>query len=1181
MAIAEVIGFFTLVCVIWYWVYKKHKNLQLKICRSSIESSSSSSSLSSPPTLSSPIPRTWRHQVFPSFRGEDVRKGFLSHIQKEFKSKGIVPFIDDEMKRGESIGPGLFQAIRESKIAIVLLSKNYASSSWCLNELVEIMNCREEIGQTVMTVFYQVDPSDVRKQTGDFGKAFKKTCVGKTQEVKQRWSRALMDVANILGQDSRKWDKEADMIVKVAKDVSDVLSYTPSRDFDDYVGIRPHITRINSLLCLESSDVRMIGILGPPGIGKTTIARVLYDQISEKFQFSAFIENIRLSYWKGWHDEGNLDFPVEIMTGDRQRKLNLQRRLLSELFNQKDIQVRHLGAVQERLRDHKVLVILDGVDQLEQLTALAKETQWFGYGSRIIITTQDQRLLRAHEINHVYKVDLPATDEALQIFCLYAFGQKFPYDGFKKLAREFTALAGELPLGLRVLGSYLRGMSLEEWKNALPRLRTSLDGEIEKTLRFAYNVLSDKDKSLFLHIACLFNGCQVNHVKQWLANSSLDVNHGFEVLSNKSLISTDMGLVRMHSLLQQLGVDIVRKQSIGEPEKRQFLVDVNEISDVITDNTGTGTILGIMLHVSKIEDVLVIEETVFDRMTNLQFLILDECLRDKLNLPLGLNCLPRKIRLLRWDYCPLSIWPSKFSAKFLVELIMRANKFEKLWEGIQPLKNLKRMELGDARNLKEIPDLSNATNLESLLLSFCTSLLEIPSSIRGTTNLKELDLGGCASLVKLSSCICNATSLEELNLSACSNLVELPCALPGDSNMRSLSKLLLNGSSRLKTFPEISTNIQELNLSGTAIEEVPSSIRLWSRLDKLDMSRCKNLKMFPPVPDGISVLNLSETEIEDIPPWVENLSQLRHFVMIRCKKLDNISLSRISKMEGVHCLQITRGDEDVSELVYTSPVSLHFISNEFKTIPDCIKNLSQLHQLSFYRCHKLVSLPQLSDCLSSLDAENCVSLETIDGSFHNPDIRLNFLNCNNLNQEARELIQKSVCKHALLPSGEVPAYFIHRAIGDSVTIHLKERHLPLYLIFKASLVLFNDDEINYDYDDDDDDDYDEEVIVYGDYDSYPHSDDYTKQETMRLSCRVEGKQNGLTIQYGSSVHLLPTPHRYTEHVYIFEASFSLGECNSPEAESELVFDFKVHDYFWAIKECGLQLLELPHAHGDD
>jgi len=109
------------------------------------------------------------------------------------------------MKRGSSIGPVLSDAIIVSKIAIVLLSKNYASSTWCLNELVNIMKCREEFGQTVMTVFYEVDPSDVRKQTGDFGIAFETTCVGKTEEVKQSWRQALIDVSNIVGEVYRIW----------------------------------------------------------------------------------------------------------------------------------------------------------------------------------------------------------------------------------------------------------------------------------------------------------------------------------------------------------------------------------------------------------------------------------------------------------------------------------------------------------------------------------------------------------------------------------------------------------------------------------------------------------------------------------------------------------------------------------------------------------------------------------------------------------------------------------------------------------------------------------------------------------------------------------------------------------------------------------------------------------------
>ena len=123
----------------------------------------------------------------------------------EFERKGITPFSDNEIKRGESIGPELIRVIRGSKIAIILLSRNYASSIWCLDELVEIIKCREELGQTVMAIFYKVYPSDVKNLTGDFGKVFRKTCAGETKENIGRWRQALAKVATVAGYHSGNW----------------------------------------------------------------------------------------------------------------------------------------------------------------------------------------------------------------------------------------------------------------------------------------------------------------------------------------------------------------------------------------------------------------------------------------------------------------------------------------------------------------------------------------------------------------------------------------------------------------------------------------------------------------------------------------------------------------------------------------------------------------------------------------------------------------------------------------------------------------------------------------------------------------------------------------------------------------------------------------------------------------
>ncbi|CAI9297043.1 unnamed protein product [Lactuca saligna] len=129
----------------------------------------SSSSSPSTPTLSS---QSWKYDVFLSFRGEDTRNTFVGHLYSALEQQGIYTYKDNETHpRGESIHPSLMKAIEESQIAIIVFSKNYCDSLWCLDELAHIMKCRDTRSQIVMPIFYDVDPSEVRKQKGKYGEA--------------------------------------------------------------------------------------------------------------------------------------------------------------------------------------------------------------------------------------------------------------------------------------------------------------------------------------------------------------------------------------------------------------------------------------------------------------------------------------------------------------------------------------------------------------------------------------------------------------------------------------------------------------------------------------------------------------------------------------------------------------------------------------------------------------------------------------------------------------------------------------------------------------------------------------------------------------------------------------------------------------------------------------------------
>ncbi|KFK21949.1 hypothetical protein AALP_AAs41246U000400 [Arabis alpina] len=354
--------------------------------------------------FSSSSTRTWKYDVFPSFSGEDVRKSFLSHLLHAFKRIAIISFIDNGIDRSHLIADELLLAIRQSRISIVIFSK--------------------------------------RKQTGEFGKAFAMTCKGKSEDHIERWKKALAKVAGLAGYDSQNWNDEAEAIELTSTDVSNKLLLAPLYDFRHFVGIEAHVkTIMDSKLCLDSGEVRMIGIWGPSGIGKSTIATALFSRLSStQFDHRAF-----LTYKRAMQDK---------KIADVRMKLDWANHFLSEILGQKDIKI--LGQVEKRLKHRKVLVLLDDVDEIELLEALVGKAEWFGSGSRIIVVTQDKALLESHGIDVIYEVELPSEDLALQIFCQSAFGETSPPDGFKELAVEVAKLAGDLPLGLNALGSSLR-----------------------------------------------------------------------------------------------------------------------------------------------------------------------------------------------------------------------------------------------------------------------------------------------------------------------------------------------------------------------------------------------------------------------------------------------------------------------------------------------------------------------------------------------------------------------------------------------------------------------------------------------------------------------------------------------------------------------------------------------------
>ncbi|KAL3499757.1 hypothetical protein ACH5RR_038850 [Cinchona calisaya] len=321
---------------------------------------------------------------------------------------------------------------------------------------------------------------------------------------------------------------------------------------ENYVGIDSRVRKLNAFLNLGSDDVHFVGIWGMSGIGKTTIARVVFDRISAHFEDAIFLHKVR---------EDSKRYGLE----------NLQEKILSEILYIKDLKISNVfegsNIMKRRLCYKKVLIVLDDIDHLNQLDALAGQHDWFGAGSRVIITTKDKHLLDAHQVETIYEVELLNKYEAIQLFSWNAFKKNSPAKDCEELSTQIVHYAGRLPLALKVLGRFLYKRDMAGWRSAVERLKRIPEDEIMEKLKLSFDGLKEIEKEIFLDIACFFEGKMRDYITRVLDSFAFYPDIGITVLIEKALVTVSEGRILMHPLVQEMGWHIVHQEAPEEPGK--------------------------------------------------------------------------------------------------------------------------------------------------------------------------------------------------------------------------------------------------------------------------------------------------------------------------------------------------------------------------------------------------------------------------------------------------------------------------------------------------------------------------------------------------------------------------------------------------------------------------------------
>ncbi|XP_043710571.1 disease resistance protein RPS2-like [Telopea speciosissima] len=711
----------------------------------------------------------WSYDVFLSFRGEDTRDNFTRKLYDALVGRRIETFKDDEkLKIGDLISEALKKAIKESRFAIIIFSRNYGNSRWCLEELALIMECWEKHhGQKVFPVFLKgVEGSDVRRQKGSFEEPFRKHQERFEPEMVERWRSALKIAGELRGWNLKDEQGDEEKLIKrIVKDVSDALSERPLFPKPviemptESIEIQPSTQCMlqQILECIGDHDpcFAIIGVFGMGGVGKTTLAKQVNNRLEKDLARGV-----------------KIPFEIVIMV------------TVSATPNLPSIQTsigKRLGLIQdnieanalfEALRKKKFLLILDDVWCELKLEDVGIPYPSDENGSKILVISRNQDTCTDMGASKTIKVQPLSDAESWKLFVTKA-GEHVVADNIKHFAEKIVGRCKGLPLAIVIVARAMANRhGVGVWENALREMKQSakdLRGMIDRVfvpLKFSFDRLENAMlRSVFLYCACfpedydigkdeMLNYCVGEGLADTLGSLKAARDKGEDLIESLKIAcmledGELKGSVRMHDMMRELALWITSSEYSGSSPK--FLIRIGEsIKEELQAHA--------WLDATRIS------------LINIQIKELPE---------LRGTC--RKLTTLIFR---------GFLFKVIGTFIPATNFF-------QHMDHLSILDLSNLHQLEYFPDsLSCLVNLKVLRLHGCIRLKALPA-LGMLQQLQVLDFYGCTQLhqqILGSECVGGLSNLRYLNVDY--TQVSIPSGVI--SRLHKLEELTMFGARKIK-----------------------------------------------------------------------------------------------------------------------------------------------------------------------------------------------------------------------------------------------------------------------------------------------------------------------------------------------------------------------------------------------